>query len=286
MRTRPTMTRWGGIEPRRRPQDNAIMSSPPEAGADPADNAVMSSAPRVLVFDVNETLIDIESMTPLFEQMFGDPGVLREWFGQLITYSMTITMSGHYVDFFTLGQGVLQMVADIHAVRLTDDDLHRVKDGMLTMPAHPDVDEGLKALRHNGYRLVTLTNSPVNSDGPTPLERAGLADHFERQFSIDTARVYKPATQLYHHVARHLEVPPSACMMVAAHVWDTIGAQSAGFSSALITRPGNAPLAVAGLPQPTLIAADLTEFAQRLGGGKRPPARHDPIGHEARTDEQ
>ena len=143
------------------------MSSPPEAGADLADSAMMSAAPRVLVFDVNETLIDIESMTPLFEQMFGDPGVLREWFGQLITYSVTITMSGHYVDFFTLGQGVLQMVADIHAVRLTDDDLHRVKDGMLTMPAHPDVDEGLKALRHNGYRLVTLTNSPVNSDGPT-----------------------------------------------------------------------------------------------------------------------
>ena len=138
--------------------------------------ALMSAAPRVLVFDVNETLIDIQSMTPLFEQMFGDPGVLREWFGQLITYSMTVTLSGYYLDFFTLGQGVLQMVADIHAVRLTDDDLHRVKDGMLTMPAHPDVDEGLKALRHNGYRLVTLTNSPVNSDDPTPLERAGLAD--------------------------------------------------------------------------------------------------------------
>ena len=30
--------------------------------------------------------------------------------------------------------------------------------------------------------------------------------------------------------------------MVAAHVWDTIGAQSVGFSAALITRPGNAPL--------------------------------------------
>ena len=53
-------------------------------------------------------------------------------------------------------------------------------------------------------------------------------------------------------------------MMVAAHVWDTIGAQAAGFSGALITRPGNAPLPARDLPQPTVIAADLRELAQQL----------------------
>jgi 2-haloacid dehalogenase len=47
--------------------------------------------PTVLVFDVNETLIDYESMNPLFEKLFGDRRVLREWFGHLIMYSMTIT---------------------------------------------------------------------------------------------------------------------------------------------------------------------------------------------------
>jgi 2-haloacid dehalogenase len=53
-------------------------------------------------------------------------------------------------------------------------------------------------------------------------------------------------------------------MMVAAHVWDTVGAQNVGFSSALITRPGNPPLSVDGLPQPTLAANDLGELAERL----------------------
>ena len=52
--------------------------------------------------------------------------------------------------------------------------------------------------------------------------------------------------------------------MVAAHVWDTIGAQAAGFSGALITRPGNAPLPAPELPQPALVVADLLELAQRL----------------------
>jgi 2-haloacid dehalogenase len=53
-------------------------------------------------------------------------------------------------------------------------------------------------------------------------------------------------------------------MMVAAHVWDTIGAQGAGFSSALIPRHGNAPLPVRGLPQPAFVAADLRELARQL----------------------
>ena len=75
----------------------------------------MTAAPSVLVFDVNETLIDIESIAPVFERIFGDPAAMREWFNQLVMYSMTVTSSGHYVDFFTLGQGVLRMLATIRA---------------------------------------------------------------------------------------------------------------------------------------------------------------------------
>ena len=50
--------------------------------------------PSICVFDVNETLIDIEFMAPLFERVFGDSRVMREWFGQLILYSNAITLSG------------------------------------------------------------------------------------------------------------------------------------------------------------------------------------------------
>ena len=82
----------------------------------------MAERPGVLVFDVNETLLDIESLTPHFERIFGDPGVLREWFGQLVLYSMTATLSRRYVDFFTLGAGILGMLADVHGVALTEAD--------------------------------------------------------------------------------------------------------------------------------------------------------------------
>jgi 2-haloacid dehalogenase len=224
----------------------------------------MHSRPSVLVFDVNETLIDIESLEPHFGRIFGDGRVLREWFGQLVMYSMAVTLSDAYVDFFSLGQAVLKMTADIHRVRIGDDDLAALSAGMQTMPAHPDVAEGLRRLGEQGYRLVTLTNSPPVENAPTPLENAGIAGHFERQFSVDTSRVFKPSTELYTGVAGELGVPPSECMMVAAHAWDTIGAQAAGFSGALITRPGNAPLPAPGVPSPDVIADDLVGLADRL----------------------
>ncbi|UQX10701.1 haloacid dehalogenase type II [Candidatus Mycobacterium methanotrophicum] len=224
----------------------------------------MVGAPSVLVFDVNETLVDIESLAPLFERVFGDPGAMREWFNQLVMYSMTATLSGRYVDFFSLGRGVLQMMASSRRLAVTDDDLHELKNSMLSMPAHPDVEDGLTTLRDNGFRLVTLTNSPPNPDGPSALEQAGLAHFFEQTLSVEQCRAFKPAPAVYEHVCETLAVAPADCMMVAAHVWDTIGAQSAGLSGALITRPGNALLAIPDLPQPAIVANDLREFARQL----------------------
>lgn len=220
--------------------------------------------PAVLVFDVNETLVDIKALEPYFARLFGRPGVLRDWFGQLVMYSMTVTLSNCYADFFSLGQATLQMLAETHGVALRDGDAAALTEAMATMPAHPDAAQGLTRLRDDGYRLVALTNSPARPGRPTAVENAGLAGYFERQFSVDEQRVFKPATVLYQHTAHELGVQPSACMMVAAHAWDIIGAQAAGFSGALLTRPGNAPLRADGVHQPDFIAADLVDLAEKL----------------------
>ena len=177
---------------------------------------------------------------------------------------MTTTLSGLYEDFFSLGRGLFEMVGTVHGVAVEAADVEALREGLLTMPAHPDVEEGLRELKRAGFRLVTLTNSPPNPYGKSPLEHAGLAGHFERQFSVEAARAFKPSPLVYRMVAEELGVAPSACCMVASHVWDTIGAQSVGFSAGLITRPGNAPLPVSGLPQPNVVAPDLPTLAVRL----------------------
>jgi 2-haloacid dehalogenase len=134
---------------------------------------------------------------------------------------------------------------------------------LLTMPVHPDVPAGLKQLKDAGFRLVTLTNSPPDPQ-TSPLKHAGIDAWFERSFSVDSVRRFKPAPQVYHMVAEELNVPLTSICMVAAHVWDTIGAQSVGCSGALIARPGNALLPVQGLPQPQVVAPDLPGVARQM----------------------
>ena len=219
--------------------------------------------PSICVFDVNETLLDIEFIAPLFQRLFGDRKVLREWFGQLILYAEATTLSGPYMTFFTLAQGVLKMLGSIHNVSIQKDDIEELRTRLLTMPAHPDVPAGLKQLKDAGFRLVTLTNSPPDPR-TSPLKHAGIDGWFEKSFSVDRVRRFKPAPQVYHMVAEELDVPPAAICMVAAHVWDTIGAQSIGCSGAFITRPGNSLLPVPGLPQPQVVAPDLPSLATQL----------------------
>ncbi len=60
------------------------------------------SAPRrrrVLVFDVNETMLDINALEPHFARGFGDGQVLREWFSTLLLYSNVASLSGPYAEF-------------------------------------------------------------------------------------------------------------------------------------------------------------------------------------------
>jgi 2-haloacid dehalogenase len=95
------------------------------------------------------------------------------------------------------------------------------------------------------------------------LEKAGIIDVFERRFSVDqSVKRHKPAQEAYHFVASELNVDPSGVCLIACHVWDTIGAQAAGWQAALILREGNAPLDVG--PQPDYIGNNLDEIADML----------------------
>jgi 2-haloacid dehalogenase len=221
------------------------------------------SAVSVIVFDVNETLLDITTLEPLFDRVFGDRAVLRTWFAELILYSQTLTISGLYTAFGELAVGTLRMVATTHGVTVTEDNINELKERLNSMPAHPDVVPALSRLLDAGFRLVTLTNSAPASS-PTPLERAGLGDFFEHNFSVEAVRKFKPAPETYRHVADEMSVPTSDLCLVACHLWDTIGAQAAGCRGALILRPNNAILPAAGVPDPDLVASDLIELTEQM----------------------
>ena len=220
-------------------------------------------APSIIVFDVNETLLDLTTLEPLFSRIFGEVGVMREWFSQLILYSEALTLSGIYIPFGTLAGGALRMVGETKTVRIEDRDIEELMGRIGSMPALPDVIPALERLRSAGFRLVTLTNSAPGGS-PTTLERAGIAGYFERSFSVDDVRKFKPAPETYQLVAEKLSVGMSDMCMVACHLWDTIGAQSVGCAAALIERPGNTVIKTVGVPIPNIVVKDMSELATSI----------------------
>ena len=216
----------------------------------------------IIVFDVNETLLNLETLQPTFHRIFDDPAAMRLWFANLITYSEALTLAGVYVPFTDIGGAVLRMLAATRDIAITDADADELTDRFASMPPHPEVPAALRRLRDHGYRLFTLTDNTLAISG-RQLERAGVIDLFEGRFSVDeTVRRHKPAQEAYHSVAAMLGADPGGICLVACHVWDTIGALAAGWRAALILREGNAPLGVG--PQPNYIGKDLDVIADQL----------------------
>jgi 2-haloacid dehalogenase len=215
----------------------------------------------LIVFDVNETLLDLQSMEPLFERIFAEKGAMRLWFANLIMYSAALTVAGCYVPFTDIGSAVMKMLADTRGIRIGDADKKELTDRFSTMPPHPDVPGALRRLRDAGYRLFTLTDNLLEVQ-TRQLEHGGIADLFERRFSADEVRHHKPSRPAYAHVERELGVEPSQVCLIACHTWDTLGAVAAGWEAALIKRAGNDVLGVG--PQPQIVGDDLEEVADQI----------------------
>jgi 2-haloacid dehalogenase len=161
-----------------------------------------------------------------------------------------------------ISSAVLRMLAATRGISVSADDDAELTSRFATMPPHPEVPAALKRLRDHGFRLFTLTDNTLAISG-RQLEHGGIIDLFEHRFSVDeTVRRHKPAPEAYHSVATALDLQPAGLCLIASHVWDTIGAGAAGWQSALILRPGNAPLDVG--PQPDYIGDDLDAIATQL----------------------
>jgi 2-haloacid dehalogenase len=220
----------------------------------------MSDLP-LIVFDVNETLLDLDTMAPIFERIFDDRSAMRLWFANLILYSAALTVAGQYVPFTDIGAAVMKMLADTRGIEIEDADKRELTEKFSTMPPHPEAPAALRKLRSAGFRLFALTDNLLEVQ-TRQLDHGGILDLFERRFSADGVRCHKPAPEAYAYVEKELHVPPSWLCLVACHTWDTLGAVAAGWEAALIRRAGNDVLGVG--PQPQIVGDDLDDVADQL----------------------
>ena len=216
---------------------------------------------RAQVFDVNETLLDLAAMDPHFQRIFGDAGVRRAWFTQMLQSALVSTVTGAYRQFGAHAMAALEMTAEQAGVELADGDKEAVAAQMRRLPAHPEVPDALRRLGEAGLRLAALTNS-TEEVARAQLEFAGLLDAFDLVLSADMVRRLKPAPEPYQMAAERLGVAVGRVRLVAAHAWDVAGAARAGCATAFVAQPGKVldPL----VERPEIVGRDLTEVADAI----------------------
>ncbi|MGD7651841.1 MAG: haloacid dehalogenase type II [Verrucomicrobiales bacterium] len=219
--------------------------------------------PKTIIFDVNETLLDLTPLKSSVGKALGGRGdLLPLWFSTMHHYSLVETLTGSYLGFAEIGTAALVMIAEKHGIKLaTHDAREAIVPPLLSLPPHPDVADALTQLASHGHQLVSLTNSSAKGS-ETQLANAGLTDRFAKRYSVEAVRKYKPHPDAYRMVIDDLGANPEEAIMVASHAWDLMGARNAGLQTVFVARPG-APL-YPNTGKPDHIVSDLRELAHLI----------------------
>ena len=220
--------------------------------------------PELVVFDVNETLLDMSPLKIDFEDVFGTAEPFGEWFARLLHGSLVSNHLGDYRAFGVIGVEALLQVAERHGVDLDEATATEVVTRLAILPAHLDVIPALERLLDSGFRTAALTNSSTKAAN-VQIENAGLHTFIQRVVSVEEVGRFKPDPSTYRHAAQVMDVQIANSLLVSAHDWDVAGALHAGAGAAFIRRPRlmwSLPR-----PMPDVTGTDLTEIADQLIAG-------------------
>jgi 2-haloacid dehalogenase len=188
------------------------------------------------VFDAYGTLFDVHAAIARHRAAAGaDADRFSDiWRTKQLEYTWTLTLAGHYVDFWTLTERALDFA--FARVPSVDRTLRpKLLDTYLTLDAFADARAALSGLKATGARLAILSNGTPRMVA-SAVEAAGIADLFDAVLSVDAVRRYKPRPEVYALATEALSVKPADVTFVSSNRWDVMGAVSFGFHAFWINR--------------------------------------------------
>jgi len=195
---------------------------------------------RALFFDVFGTVVDWRSSIAREAQaMLGERGIDWHTFADAwrarYQPAMEEVRAGRrpWVKLDVLHrENLLEVLAEFES-RLADDEIDHLNRAWHRLDPWPDVVDGLQRLKTR-YILATVSNGNV-ALMVDMAKHAGLP--WDVILGAEVAGAYKPDPQAYLGSAALLDLPPAACMMVAAHNGDLVAARACGLRTAFVARP-------------------------------------------------
>lgn len=184
----------------------------------------MAGRVDAVVFDVLETLLDLDPIGDRLEAVGQPAAVLGPFFMRFQRDAMALTLAGDVADFTATARQALRTETK-HA--MSEDAIAHVLEGFGAVPAFPDAAPALRKLSDAGVAVGCLTvGDPDNTR--SFLASAGLEAYVDHVVTCDAVGVWKPAPAVYHHAAKVLACELDRMALVAVHAWDCHGAKKAG----------------------------------------------------------
>lgn len=193
------------------------------------------------MFDLYGTVVDIQSgltqaVTPYLRAKgwASDPASFVTWWRRTHFENSMIDALLHrqHTPYREIGHRSVAFVLERAGIAYTMEEVQALVAQIETLRSFPEVPEALARLQSR-YKLVVLSNGD-----PDMLETArkhhGIP--FDRVLSVAEANSFKPHVATYTKAAELLGVHLDQILFVASHVFDCIGAKSAGMRTAFINR--------------------------------------------------
>ena len=189
--------------------------------------------PKLLLFDVYETLLDMEMLERKANIILNSKRGYLYWFELFMQYCFIDNSLDIHHSFVSIAKATLQIAGKNLGEHITEDQADEVVEMLNHLPLKEGITEALSDLYDQNYRIAALTNASQQII-ESRMETTGLISYFEEVLSAEQVNKFKPAKQVYLWAAEKLGLAPKEILFVSSHSWDIAGAANAGMQTAFL----------------------------------------------------
>ncbi|RYZ26893.1 MAG: haloacid dehalogenase type II [Chitinophagaceae bacterium] len=191
--------------------------------------------PKLLLFDVYETLLDMEMLEKKTNAILNSKRGYLYWFELFMQYCFVDNSLDEHHSFASIAKATLNMAGRNLGTHITDNQADEIVELLNHLPLNEGITEALSHLYDQDFRIAALTNASQQII-QNRMENTGLISYFEEVLSAEQAKKYKPAKEVYLWAAEKLSLTPSEVLFVTSHSWDIAGAANAGMQTVFVNQ--------------------------------------------------
>ena len=190
---------------------------------------------KAVVFDAYGTLFDVNSAAKKCKNKIGDKWEMfaNFWRTTQLEYTWLRSLMKRHKDFWEITEDSLDKSMSVYNIdkSLRDDLLNLYK----VLSPYPEVEEVLKSLKKKNLKLCILSNGTPELLNEL-VSSNNLKNLFDKIFSIEEVKVYKPDPRVYELPIKKFNIQPKEITFLSANTWDVSGGGNYGYNSIWVNR--------------------------------------------------